>query len=69
MYKGVKSVLFKKYSVSDNEIIGQLLIDRLKEKAKIDRSETCFAGLGKVQTQLFTASPSDVKRLRSQKFW
>lgn len=65
----MKNVLFKKYDVSDNEIIGQILIDRLKEKAKIDRSETCFAGLGKVQTQSFTASPSDAKRLRGQKFW
>lgn len=39
-------MLFKKYNVFDNEIIGQILIDRLKEKAKIDRSETCFPGLG-----------------------
>lgn len=62
-------MLFKKYNVSDNEIIGQILINRLKEKAKIDRSETCFAGLGKVQTQSLTASPSDAKRLRNQRFW
>lgn len=53
----------------DKESDSSLIVEQLKERARIDRKETCFAGIGKIHTKTLTAYPSDIEKIRKQKFW
>lgn len=44
-------------------------LERLKEAARIDRAETCFAGKGKIHCKSLTPLPEEAKCLRIQRHW
>lgn len=45
------------------------VVRRLEKSIDIDRTETCFAGLGKVQSKSLTADPLIANQLRHPKSW
>lgn len=43
-------------------------IDRLKREAEIDRSETCYAGKGRIGSKHLAPIPEDSEELRRQDY-
>lgn len=45
-----------------------ICLERLKEEASIDRSETCFAGKGSIGSKHLSPDPEGSERLRKQEY-
>lgn len=52
----------------ENERLNMEKIDRLKQEAEIDRSETCFAGKGRIGSKHLTPIPEYSERLRRRDY-
>lgn len=61
-----------KYRYSDRyqggERKSKAIVEQLKEKAEIDRTETCYAGKGGIYSDIIVPMPEHLKALRRQKF-
>lgn len=45
-----------------------ICLERLKEEASIDRSETCFAGVGTIGSKHLSPDPEGSECLRTQNY-
>ena len=45
-----------------------ICLEHLKEEASIDRSETCFAGVGTIGSKHLSPDPEGSERLRTQNY-
>lgn len=45
-----------------------ICLECLKEEASIDRSETCFAGVGTIGSKHLSPDPEGSERLRTQNY-
>lgn len=43
-------------------------LERLKQEAEIDRTETCYAGEGRIGSKHLSPAPEDSERLRRQTY-